>query len=486
MSDQHIIKTALLGTDKVQYDPIPQLSGIGNQIIERQVDKEDAFLKNAAVNFLYNECGKIPNAYNGIEESCSEEIREELNAPTGFQIKSALRLKDDILFYYLVCRTNQAGKIFGADLVPEGLNKALSQKKKAEAVLTVCGETGKWLASINKNWSTLYSSAPSGEDWETGNLEWRLNYFAGIRGEAPSDALTLLNDLQQENANTRAEFIALLEINLSINDEAFLMSVLNDKSKKVKDIAIYLLKLVPGTAINQLFLDYLLKSLSVKEERVLLIAKKKVLGIDTSIAPNEDLFKYGLEKISSQKGVDDAVFWVAQIFGFIDVATLASKFNLQVEEWLKLVLGDKNADVFKPFLKNAAIHFKDELLSKKLLESGIKDGVELLKYVDSKERNTFVKDLLETDLNRVLDLVLESYDIMETAVAERILKKLSDNPYAIQTNVYQKLALSIPDGLLPLLKKYEAPASDHYQVKYFSNQVAGMIRYIELRQTLKF
>ncbi len=243
---------------------------------------------------------------------------------------------------------------------------------------------------------------------------------------------------------------------------------------------------MPGTAINQLFIDYLIKSLSVKEERVLLIAKKKVLGIDANITPDEGLFKYGLEKISSQKGVDDAVFWVAQIFGFIDVATLASKFNLSIEEWLKLVLGDKNADVFKPFLKNAAIHFEDKFLSKKLLESGIKDGIELLKYVDTKERNTFVKDLLETDFNKVLDLILETYDIIETTIAERILKKLSDNPYAIQTNIYQKLALSIPDGLLSLLKKYETPASDHYQVKYFSNQVAGMIRYIELRQTLKF
>lgn len=486
MNDQNIIKTALLGTDKVQYDPIPELNSIGNQIVEKQVDKEDAFLKNAAVNFLYNECGRIPNIHTGIQVSCPEEDKEELNAYTGFQIKSALQLKDDVLFYYLVYCTNQAGKIFGSDLVPDALNKALSQKKKAEAVLTACGETGKWLAGINKNWSPLFAASPSGEDWETGNLDWRLNYFAGLRQDAPADALALLKDLQQESANVRAEFIALLEINLSINDEAFLVSVLNDKSKKVKDIAVYLLKLVPGTAINQLFIDYLIKSLSVKEERVLLIAKKKVLGIDANITPDEDLFKYGLEKISSQKGVDDAVFWVAQIFGFIDVATLASKFNLSVEEWLKLVLGDKNADVFKPFLKNAAIHFEDKFLSKKLLESGIKDGIELLKYVDPKERNTFVKDLLETDFNKVLDLILETYDIIETAIAERILKKLSDNPYAIQTNIYQKLALSIPDGLLSLLKKYETPASDHYQVKYFSNQVAGMIRYIELRQTLKF
>ncbi|WP_293306456.1 DUF5691 domain-containing protein [Pedobacter sp. UBA5917] len=486
MSDQNIIKTALLGTDKVQFDPIPDLSGIGNRIIAEQVDKEDAFLKNAAVNFLYNECGRIPRAFNGSQENCPDEEKTELDVLTGFHIRSALQLKDDVLFYYLIYRTNQANKIFGADLVPDALNKALSQKKKAEAVLTACGETGKWLAGINKNWSPLYGTAPSGEDWETGNLEWRLNYFASLRTESPSDALALLSDLQQENANTRAEFIALLEINLSINDEAFLMSVLTDKSKKVKDIAVYLLKLVPGTAINQLFLDYLLKILSVKEERVLLIAKKKVLAIDQGITPGEELFKYGLEKISSEKGVDDAVFWVAQIFGFIDVATLASKFNLSVEEWLKLVLGDKHAGVFKPFLKNAAIHFKDELLSKKLLESGIKDGIELLKFVNPKERIIFIKDLLETDFNRVLDLVLESYDIIETAIAERIFKKLSDNPYVIQTNIYQKLALSMPDGLLSLLKKYETPVSDQYQVKYFSNQVAGMIRYIELRQTLKF
>ncbi|MFF5382877.1 DUF5691 domain-containing protein [Pedobacter suwonensis] len=486
MSDQKIIKTALLGTDKVTFDPIPDLVGIGNRIIAGQVDKEDAFLKNAAVNFLYHESGRIPDVYSGAQQGCPDEEKTEVDAFTGFQIKSALRLKDDVLFYYLVYRTNQANKIFGADLVTIALNKALLQKRKAEAVLTACGETGKWLAGINKNWAELFDSVSSGQDWETGNLEWRLNYFAGLRAEAPSDALALLADLQQENANVRAEFIALLEINLSINDETFLMSVLNDRSKKVRDIAIYLLKLVPGTAINQLFLNYLINSLSVKEERVMLFAKKNVLTIDPGVTPGDELFKYGLEKISSQKGIDDAVFWVAQIFEFIDIGTLASKFNLSVEDWLKLVLGDQHAKVFKPFLKNTAIHFKDGLLSKKLLESGIENGIELLKYVNPKERTTFIKELLETDFNRVLDLLLESYDMIETVIAERIFKKLSDNPYAIQTNVYQKLALSMPDSLLPLMEKFETPASDHYQAKYFSNQVVAMVRYIELRQTLKF
>ena len=113
------------------------------------------------------------------------------------------------------------------------------------------------------------------------------------------------------DSDQRVRFLDALEININAEDEAFLETQLKDKSSRVKAEALRLLQLIPNSRISLLYLDYLKSAMEVGEERVMLISKKKKINL-IDVKPQEELFKLGMEKISSEKGVKDHHFWIAQ------------------------------------------------------------------------------------------------------------------------------------------------------------------------------
>ena len=129
--------------------------------------------------------------------------------------------------------------------------------------------------------------------------------------------LSLEEAFPQENANNRQEFLEILEIGLNISDAPFLELLMNDKSKKMKDLAMNLLRRIPDSSLNRLYTEFVFRALRVKEERVLIFGKKKVLEIDRQVQPSEALFKLGLSKMSSVKGVEDHQHWLEQTLPFV-------------------------------------------------------------------------------------------------------------------------------------------------------------------------
>jgi predicted nucleic acid-binding protein len=485
---QEIIKTALLGTDKYQFKPVDALEEISVKVLARKADKEDAFLKNAAVAFLYEECGQVPVELGVSIEACPDEERTVISPDLNYQLQSALQIKDDVWFDYLMNQISAYNKVVSSELVPRLLNKALEQKRKAADLLKICGETGRWLCGLNKNWTPLLSSNLQDQDWETGSVEGRKEYFKTLRESNPSEALAKLEStFDQESAAIRADFLAYLRINLSATDEPFLQKALKDKSKTVKDLALDLLRILQGSSINLLFIEHLAKVISVTEERVMLISRKKVLHIDNTITPLEEVFKSGIEKLSSQKGVDDHIFWFAQMLAYVDSAVLAKRLDQEEDEWLKLLLEHKHSDNFVPFLTAAAINFIHSVLAEKLLERDNMNATELLHLIQPANRVKYLEKLINDNISIGIHWLLDdSYTPLPKSLAEKIIKKLSTDPYQITQPVYQRLALQMPADVIKLLNGYAKDDSEEYQRKYFRNQAANMLRYIELRDASHF
>ncbi|WP_207420352.1 DUF5691 domain-containing protein [Desertivirga brevis] len=483
-----IIKTALLGTDKIQFQLPEELSDIRDGITATQEDKEDAFLKSAAIAFLYEESGQeAKNALNAIPE-CPDDTSEELSASTSQHLEDALLSKDEVFFEYLLTKTLEADKTVSSKLVPLLLNKAIEQKRKAEKLIAVCGKTGEWLCSLNPNWQRLTLRNEEQIDWETGSLEDRKLFLARLRTTDPDKALQLLQAVfEQENANNRAEFLEILEIGISVQDEAFLLEALKDKSKKVKEVALRLLQPLQGTEINNLYINYFLDSVSIKEERSLLILKKKVIEIDPAVLPSDDMFRYGIEKVSSVKGVDDQIFWLSQILSFIDPSALEERYQITQGEWFKLLIEHKQSSVFIPYLATAAIRFRNTPLAKNLLAHVEAFREELLLVLSEDERYEWYDKYLESRFPIILGLLLnDQYSIIPQQLAERIVKRLAVNPYVITQPIYTRLALSLPVSIRIFLSKYIEEGADDYQRRYFSSQASNMLHYIELREGLTF
>lgn len=486
---EEIIKTAILGTEKyqMQFGANPALQEIATQITDSQIDKEDAFLKNAAVVFLYEECGQTAFESKAALLDCPEESKPLLTNPALAYFKTALDTKDDILLNYLIRHCEQKNQIIPAVLIPKMLNKALENKKKAAKFIVVCGETGRWLCQLNPKWQIFFVPETEIEDWETGDLASRKSFLMELRKQNPAEVIAHLERIfPQENANDRAEFLEILRINPSLDDAPFLQNLAKDKSKKVKETASDLLKSLQGSEINLIFLDYLTKAIIIKEQKGLLTGKKKVLEFDKDLTPTEEVFKSGIQKISSEKGTDDYIYWIAQMLCFVKPTILAEKLGSNEDELIQLFLDNKAFKNLQFFLGNVALTFQSQSWAKAILEKGKDANIDLLQILDAPERMPYYNRFVEQSILVLLDNLLEQEDILiPEGLFFKIFDKLKKSPYQITEPVYRRLALHIPPILSDYLQKQIGnEAETNYQMKYFSNQVIEMIRLLEIRKSM--
>lgn len=488
MMQEEIIKAALLGTGKVSLQSSGELDDLAKRLAVNQEYREDSFLKYAGAVFVYQESGL--EAAEGMSdiEACPPETKIQLAPAINQYLKDALLAKDEVLFDYLLTRAAQVQRVGSADLVPLLLNKALERKEKTDKIRSVCGVLGEWLCGLNQEWKIIAEQESLIFDWETGSHQERKQYFRSVRLQDPAAALDLLAaGFEKENAANRAEFIDLLENGLSVHDEEFLTRSLGDKSKKVKDSALRLLRGLSGSRINEIFQDHLLRSISITEERHMVLLKKKVLHLDTSSGLPEELLQYGLEKVSSQKGVEDSAFQLAQVSAYVNPAFLAQELKMEEAEFLKLLLEHPYAELLRPFLTEAALRFKDPILAEKLLAMDNGFNVGLMGLVSDEQKAVFIDKYLEQYFIAVLDILLDdSYKILPQKLAERIIKRLAVNPYQVTQPVYQRIGLSLPAAVSTSLQAYINDMTDDYQRRYFINQASTMLRYIELRASLHF
>ena len=485
--EQEILKAGLLGTDKYTLPIIEPVREIQEKIIAKSTGNEDCFLKTTAASLYFREAAQTSAIIDLQIPVCPSEKNEYIDENFAFLIRSALFNKEEVLLSYLLFICRKKGKIVPSELVPALLNKALSQKEHREELLACCGETGKWLCSLRKEWKEHFFGTESNDVWETGSLENRKNYLLSLRKHEPQKALGLLEQcINEENAATRQVFIEILKEGLSLHDIPFLESLLSDKSQKVKDLALGYLCRIQGSSINEMYLRFILQTINVKQERYLLVGKKNVLQIDENNIPSEEIFKTGIDKLSPDKNLKDYIFILGQLLENVDPAIIAQGLNISDEELIKLFLQHSEADTLTLYLNNAAVLFHNRAWSLALLQARKGITPDLLNVLSPEEQNVYYDLFLKTSLPSLLTYLLdENYSLLPVDIIEKILVALSQNPYQVDANRYQRIALHSPDTIIPLLKKRLEDNIEDYKVKYFKNQVTEMLRIMELRKIIE-
>jgi hypothetical protein len=488
MTDE-IIKAALLGTDKYLPQTPLELESLYCQINSLDTDKDDKFYKMAAASFLYEKCGKTPILLEKDFPKCNEEQAPIVNQSIANALKAFIQNNDDVLLNYLIYQIKINNCVLHPVVIPMMLDKALADKKINRADMeAICGETGRWLCLINENWKGLLSEKNDNQDiWETGTFEQRKEFLLQLRKENPLAAIALLSkNIAEENVVNRVELIQILQENLSLEDEQFLTSCLNDKSQKVKNIAFHFLKIMEGSTINQMFLDYALRALTLKEERFMLISKKERLVINPDATPPEALFALGIDKISSQKEIADHVYWIAQIVEYVNPSALAGKLNRSDEELFNRLVESSDKAILLPKFILATIRFKNQNWAKFLIKDNRQ--IELLTIIDKNEQSKFFEYFIDNQTGALVNFLLEgSYEVLEEKIAIQLLQALKNSPYIIHQSTYQKLALYLPEEIIPWLLTciYSADISES-QARYFNNQAIEMQRIMEIKNSLKF
>ena len=483
---EEITKNAIVGTDKYSLKDYQHLQDIAHKIETQATDREEMFLLMSAIAFTYDDAGSDGMELTGTMPEPDDETTAEASDICTKHLTAALQSNEEILFRYIVTQFLRTGVRAAPQLLPSIIQKAYTNKADARRLLTICGSTGKWLCSLHPLWHELIKSSDELTVWETGNLAQRKERFAAMRAENPSTAREqLARVIQQENAQARSEFIELLAPELSLEDEEFLTLTVRDISTKVKKAAYELLKKLKGSALNRQYLHFASQVISVGTERVMLIAKKQVMHWNDTITPDESIFRSGVEKISSQKGVDDYSYWVAQVMAYVDPSELAANCKCTEKELLTLLLAHKHKALMFPYLVQSAIHFHNQEWAALLLESTNVLEPALLRLVPARRRKEFIMKFIRENFNHLLSFLIdESYQEMENDIVVQILTGLSANPYQINPTQYQLLALCLRFDAAHLLEKYVRNDNNSTQYLYFQKHCFEMLRIMQIKKDI--
>lgn len=451
---QEIIKAGILGTDRYVSQNTNEIPTYFEKVNQHQEDKEDAFFKLAVATFLYEEMGFMGDNVSEEIPICPSETKIYVSEEIVSQMQNMLQTNDDIIFTYFVILCQQKQQIVPPNFVTIILNQALSNKEYQNQLLQLCGERGKWLCQLNSNWTKLLNELVEDDlenVWEIGSLASRKNYFRQLRRTNPQEAIDLLaTTIQKEKADVRVEFLELLETNLSIVDEQFLLPFLKDRSAYVKETAYDLLAEIQGSALNKSYINHISEALELVEKD-----GKKSFKIDKKVIPSDQIFSSGIDKVSSERGLQDHVYHFIQMLKYINPSVLAAHYQLDEIELFDLLFAMKKVTIDQ--LRNIASTFKNKEWAKKILfEQDEYYALHLLRLFTFSEVETFFNDeKMIINLDSFISFFIqqsESNEFTETLSVKIIENLIETNDYLDKSQL-QRLGLKLSVSMIEVLDK---------------------------------
>lgn len=148
-------------------------------------------------------------------------------------------------------RLHHLGWLLPPTLLPLALEAGRRSAALRPTITAALGERGRWLARQMPDARYAVGSAESGSDqrWSEGNLAQRVAWLTETRQQDPVAARDhLAAALPELPAAERATLLAVLAQGLSADDEGLLTSLLQDRSREVRQTALALLVALPDGA----------------------------------------------------------------------------------------------------------------------------------------------------------------------------------------------------------------------------------------------
>lgn len=486
----HIINTALLGTDKRQADTKQwpaDLAQAVDVVAVSPVDKEEQFLQTAALVANFRQCGIVPLHKEVLDFPVAAQEEKTYCSPFAAQVlKDIIETESSSLLRLWLQQCASKQMIVLPDMVPQLLDAGVQYKKFQGLVTSCCGKRGEWLSRFNNNWN-FSATATNEQMWETGTPEQREIVLQQLRETDPQLAREWLQKTwPQEDANTKTSLLQLLAVNIGEQDIPFLESLSTEKSKKVKDAALKLLKQIPSSSIVQQYQQVLQRAVTLKKERSFLgIGKQSGLQIQLPTDIDESIFKTGIEKLSSVKSVTDEEHIIMQLARHVPLSFWETHLQSTPENIIQLFQKDKAGKKLLPSLILSLVTFKDQRWAIAFMQHSEVFYIDIIPFLPVRQQEHYsIKFMNQQHADSIIEHATHREDEWSPELAKAILKHAAKNYYVYNRAFFSKILHLLPATAVGDLEK--VTPSEEYLRNAWSNMSEYIIKLVTLKiQTLK-
>ncbi len=449
---EEIINTSIIGTDKKQINTQvlhPLLNSLLEEVKKSADEKEEQFLRQAAIIYNYRRGGfNVSSATVPLIEPCPDETLKYCSSQAEASLQTVLGDENLSLLYFWLLQCSKNNKIAPPHFIPTVLEIAEKNKDLRVLISTCLGERGKWITSFNPQWK--FSAALSYKEvFDHGKADERKNALMQWRKDSPSEAReALINVWKEEQAATKADLLMTLEINLEKNDEEFLTEALKEKSQKVKEIALKLLKQIPDSFIVNEIWEFTKPLISIKKSGALLgLLNKEVLNIDLSFEIPEKFKAYGISHIDASKAFTEKEFTLDQLIGAIPPTLWEKHLNLNAYQILELFNKKDETKKFIPSLAMSANTFKNSEWGVILYKEYKQVCYSVIQFFSQELKEDIALALLQDSKNIYAFLPEKEIEWSQKFVMT-LLQKTSQEPYSFSKNYYKNIIHHFPVTIL--------------------------------------
>lgn len=383
---EQIVKVAIVGTEKKFFDE-QQQTVLQSWRITNTTDKEQALLYAAAIAAKMEKAGYMPlhERQLNIQPAPAEKL-PVTSQRSSTHLRMLLDEKDHELLTELLQLIRQYQQRIDYDFLPEILDWGRQYKKAQTLIREIVGARGRWLAQFQEVWAYVLPEETQ-IDWATASFEERRVQLRKVREvDGHKAAVLLASTWETEEPAHKAILLDILQINLSIADEPFLIQAANDSRKEVRTVACDLMAQLEESAFNQQLKAYLASHIAVKKSLL------KGTTIEVKLPQNYDQVLKSLgvaEKSSLVKGGQKAN-WLAQIIMRVHPSYWEKLLSAETNAAIKIIRKSEWHTLLLPSVACAAMMHKAQSWLQSLVQECFgMDGINWHNVVQALDHDTY-------------------------------------------------------------------------------------------------
>jgi hypothetical protein len=357
---------AMLGTERVgAVPPVPDDAGALYGILQRVSTgpREHALLTAGGIAAVYTRAGMKWAAIAATPAIAPPADKPRVSNTSAQQLSLLIGGHfEEVLPEYLELAA-RSGRALPPRHLPALLSQATRDEKLRPLVLAALDARARWLADQNRDWKNLFAQ-PDVDLFHTGTAPERREILDHLRFTDPSRARTLIESTwAQEPPEVRAAFMEILATRLSMEDEPFLETALDDKRKEVRSQAAALLSALPESRLSKRMLERFTPLVKMKKT---LLGKIK-LEIFVPETHDPAMARDGIDAKSSRPGLGEKAAHLADIIAGTPLWFWTGPLALDPESMLALLKPLEWKEAVTSGLTTATVRQKNQPFAAALL-----------------------------------------------------------------------------------------------------------------------